>query len=730
MRSGRILALLLGSTLALLLWVASMPATTAGAQEPERETVTTLLHPGWNMVGWVDRTTHVRQIFEAIPELTEIRGWDTRDQRYRRSTPTSTGYRMSRVSHGQGVWLHIESDAVVEWVRPVWDRYALLALEAGLNLTGWTGRDAEPVDAAFARFGDSLRVAWRWDAEAQRFQVYVPGAGDLNTLETLNRGDGLLVDLSGEVSWWQSGFGRTTVTFTEEVTPERREDVHAGLAEVIAFFAETYDIQPPDFDLRSGEGLPNQARTVFLGRPPGSRVQSSTVSIGSEVTGLSLNRTLAHEYFHVLQHSFAKYPYPPRWMTEGAATYAAALYEVAVGVQAGETIRQGWHHSADYLDRPITELEDEIYGIPGGYEMGALAVDWLVQHAAREPDGDTAPASRAPTSLPEQVRLESFIEYYRLLSSLLDWQAAFEQAFGISTEAFYATFEPAREEAGFESALRVLFDIGLEEFTDDREAYREAATRPLPHTIDDVTQPVAVFLGDVAPALQESLRTRLKDISTFLISQLGAEPYEYSVYVAADDESARPTLYGLYRQRYFSGTTYCSFRTPQFVFHRVSCSGELSDRTLVRMAFIMLRPPTASAGQPWWIREAGHYYATIAFKAWMGEEPYEDELVRLTGEAHTTSTPLQEIETQEGWQTAGNSESLALSLLAVDWLVKHAGERSLLEYYRLLPRSDAGHDGYEPRAGSWEAAFEQAFGLTPDDFYGRFETYRAELLKP
>ncbi len=715
--------------LAVLLWVTSAPLTLAGAQEPETETITTLLYPGWNMVGWLGRPTPVGGIFEDIPELTHIYGWDTQDQRYRRSTPTSTGYRMGRAVLGQGLWFFISGDTVVEWVRPVWDRYALLSLEAGLNLTGWAGGDAEPIETAFGRFGDRLRVAWRWDAEAQRFNVYVPEAGASSTLTELNRGEALLVELSEPATWWQSGYGDTTITFAEEVTPERQEDVRTGLAEAIAFFAEEYGLQLPEFALKSGEDFPNQARTVFLGRPPGSRVQSSTVSIASNLPGFSLNRVLAHEYFHVLQHHFSRYPYPPQWLTEGAATYAAALYEVTVGAQSGEEIRQDWWQGAGRVPEALSELESDFYGAGERYHLAALATDWLVAHASRLAAGDTGSGTPTPTPLHEQALDESFIEYYRLLRSSRGWEDAFEKAFGITPDAFYAAFEPTREDSGFESALRALFDISLEEFTGDREAYREAARRPLPHTQDDVIQPVAVFLGDVPTALQETLHTRMEDVGAFLTGQLAADPYEYSVYVAADEESARPTLYGLYHQGNFSGTVYCSFRrTPSYVFHTISCGGgDLSDRTLVRMAFAQLQPRSDSAGQPWWLRSAGNYFATVAFEAWIGESAYEEEIERLTRLAHETRAPLRRLETEQGWVEAGDSHSEALSLLAIDWLTNSAGQRSLTEYYRLLPRGQPEAGDADPRAESWEAAFEQAFGLTPDDFYEQFEAYRAEL---
>ena len=52
----------------------------------------------------------------------------------------------------------------------------------------------------------------------------------------------------------------------------------------------------------------------------------------------------------------------------------------------------------------------------------------------------------------------------------------------------------------------------------------------------------------------------------------------------------------------------------------------------------------------------------------------------------------------------------------MEWLADHAGDPAVFEYYRVLPSST-----------SHEAAFEQAFGLTLEDFYEQFEAYRAEL---
>ena len=88
---------------------------------------------------------------------------------------------------------------------------------------------------------------------------------------------------------------------------------------------------------------------------------------------------------------------------------------------------------------------------------------------------------------------------------------------------------------------------------------------------------------------------------------------------------------------------------------------------------------------------------------------------------------LRQIADHEGWWEAGNETSWALSFLANDSLGRHAGAPAILRYARLLPRGEPGRAGYEPGASSWEAAFEQVFDITPDEFYRRFEAYRAIL---
>ncbi len=91
--------------------------------------------------------------------------------------------------------------------------------------------------------------------------------------------------------------------------------------------------------------------------------------------------------------------------------------------------------------------------------------------------------------------------------------------------------------------------------------------------------------------------------------------------------------------------------------------------------------------------------------------------------AQGTTLPLSNFEgnytvNDKSYAINVRSES-ALFFLAAEWLATHAGDWAVIEYFRLLPS-----------VGTWWPAFEQAFGLTIEEFYEDFEAYRATLSSP
>lgn len=82
-------AAVLGAVLAAALVLVAVGLTTAAAQEPDEtvaevaasrpqptDTMITILSPGDNLVGWIEGTTPVADLFEAVPEIETVWAWD------------------------------------------------------------------------------------------------------------------------------------------------------------------------------------------------------------------------------------------------------------------------------------------------------------------------------------------------------------------------------------------------------------------------------------------------------------------------------------------------------------------------------------------------------------------------------------------------------------------------------------------------------------------------------
>ena len=133
---------------------------------------------------------------------------------------------------------------------------------------------------------------------------------------------------------------------------------------------------------------------------------------------------------------------------------------------------------------------------------------------------------------------------------------------------------------------------------------------------------------------------------------------------------------------------------------------------------------------PYWIELAAGHYAEALYRDVYGLGGLDGDVRGSRRRVETHDVPLKQLGTPAGWSEANNELNWDLTLLAAHWLAEHAGERAIIEYSRLLPRGDPERDDYEPRAGSWQAAFEQAFGLTISEFYDRFEAEREALRPP
>ena len=136
---------------------------------------------------------------------------------------------------------------------------------------------------------------------------------------------------------------------------------------------------------------------------------------------------IAHEHFHVLQAEVGCLPGPDEhthaWLVEGAATWVGWQTEVLAGHATQDEVMRtmrdwgGWDRGIP----PLAELEQQISG-DAAYALAFRAVDRLV-------------ARTGPRSL---------ISFCESVAAKGEWRDAFEIAFGIPVDTFYAEFERTR----------------------------------------------------------------------------------------------------------------------------------------------------------------------------------------------------------------------------------------------------------------------------------------------
>ncbi len=682
----------------------------ASAQAPAANTITTELRPGWNLVGWMGPDTTTRALFDAIPELNLIVAWDGEAQRHRWAWRPAIGSRgLQEISRGRGLALHIRGESPVEWRRPAAEGVVLLPLRAGNNLVTWGGSDGMPVEEALDWLGDAVVGASRWNADTRESERYRPGASAAaNTLRTLNHGDALWVRLSEDASWWQSGTAGTEFVFEEPLHPETEAALRAEVASVLAFFYENYGLEPVDLSVATYPHLDFSA-SAWAGEINISKRRYSNPRP---------DFAIPHEYFHVLQFEWAKLSpnqfETPNWLIEGTATYMEGLYyEQRLGT-TGADVRADWWRFMTASTGPPRPLDDWLYhhGIRGnqqttaGYFVGALATDWLVRRAAALSAAERFDPLEPP-ELAARPDYDAHFEFFRLLPTAATWEEAFEAAFGIAVDDFYAAFEEYRIALG---------------------------AQYLPHLADDRDEPLLLFLGEIPSDTRTRIREQFDTAQALFRDRFRSGPVDYTVYVAANDPSAEPT----YKHVFGSAPSWlgedsspiaqCSRSTTGFVLFVILAScledplGDLLGEYHFEEALERVAPadsltpwlPGYEPPGPYWLRLATRGYAEHAYREVLGIETL-DEARRTQAEiAARTGESLRSVTAYPPVPEAPDEATAALSFLAGDWLVARAGEPAIFEYYRLLGSND-----------SWQAAFERAFGVTIDGFYEEFAAYRA-----
>lgn len=394
--------------------------------------ITTTLHPGWNLIGWIHEETAASDVFAQVDELELIHDGD---ERLVRRSASDDPAALQSLQPGRGYWFHINSERPIEWSRPAEPSTRRFHLETGEQLVAWAGPSDRSISDVLLGLRDQVTIAWRWLAADQRFVPWSPNP-DAPALEepAIDRGDAVQVNLTEAVEWLHPTGNLPRIEFPgglhQNLPDDFRETVEADLRVVVERFAAKLRFEAPAdrLVLRVVTTLEAQAREIELFSAVSDAWAASPRQHGGESiivvpwylwqrTAERLKpslETLAHEYFHVMQYEFAGSArlQVPGWLTEGAAVHSdVMLFDVS------------WLEF-DRIQDLSTTLDLRERSGPEDYDhhLGNIATRFLIRLAG----------------------FESLIDFWRNLDPRVHpdrtWQVAFAESFDTTFGDFATEF--------------------------------------------------------------------------------------------------------------------------------------------------------------------------------------------------------------------------------------------------------------------------------------------------
>ena len=482
-------------------------------------------------------------------------------------------------------------------------------------------------------------------------------------------------------------YGEPTFTFWGQVSDETQSRLRERARGVMEHFYRTYGTILSDLDVHyaadydSGEDAIEQVtgrRTRFEGC--GQILDPTTLYINAVCSFVNDSidwGTFDHEYFHNLQiarlaegsSEAQRYPHrPATWFNEGGAAYAASEYKWSHDHSTYAQQRNHWIGTANQAATPLDELEN-----PGPtpwptnlYGMGYLAVELLI----------------------EQAGIDVLLDINRLMPIKGNWDAAFQEAVGMTTHEFYTLFA---------------------EWLPEQRAHTQSSRSSRPSSGFN-------FLGEVTAERQQEIRDRYAAIQTHFADYYDIERMGATINIAATLED----LTSLFEDEGLELPTHAPcFWGMQAGFVLVDrCEDPLPLERVYMYAHLLQRSPHPSAviedghqrAGPIWLYHGTERYGETDYRGATDASAFND--ARATNRRSARGLPhLPQLETRERYYA--NPDSNALAWLAIDWLVQHAGPESYIKYLVLRPRHP-----------TWQATFEAAFNLTVEAFYEQFAAYQ------
>ena len=332
---------------AILLYI-----TTLGALSADEDALTTTLHPGWNLVGWIHEETPAADLFDQIDSLESIH--DGSGQSIRRPVADAPADEDAALTlqPGRGYWLRIGSEQPLDWTRPAEPSTLRFQLEPGNQLVAWAGPSDRSIDDVLLGLCDQLSLAWRWIAAEQRYIPWSPNP-DIPAIDAppLNRGDAVRIDLLEPTEWLHPTGDLPRIQFAgglhHQLPDNFREMVEADLRFVVERFAAKFQFEAPADRLilrvpttpaaLQRQQVNHAARSDAWAFSPetggGTSIivmpwyfwdRGDCVTSAREVPRSCSTSTLAHEYFHILQYELAgaMRARVPGWLFEGTALWS------------------------------------------------------------------------------------------------------------------------------------------------------------------------------------------------------------------------------------------------------------------------------------------------------------------------------------------------------------------------------------------------------------------------
>lgn len=407
--------LLAAFALALGLGLTAMIGTAMA--EGADETHTTVLQPGLNPAGWTEPEADVAAIFEALPRLERVYGWDPDAQWFRWAARDASGLHgdLERLTPGMGLWLDIGGVGPAVWTRPLIAPSGLTRLRPGWNFVVWAGPDGAPVADALSELErDGILVG---SASARRYEGHGASAPDGDAApRTLAKGSPFWLRVSDAKQWWQLA-DAPRVEFVGEFAPSRQHELRELVDEVVAWFINRFDLAVPGLTVRFGDADADMVcggyahKTIYLQEPCFSAI--------------------VHEYSHALQEHLATTAHKsPAWLVEGVANRWSAQWH---------DDRGDWTYDNHRRVTIIPQAQQTGVLLKSVESRAGLLIEEELGHATY------SLAHLAADHLAELAGDDALFTYWKQRSQWASWESAFKDAFSMNIEDFYHSFEDNRK---------------------------------------------------------------------------------------------------------------------------------------------------------------------------------------------------------------------------------------------------------------------------------------------